>query len=53
MSVHPVLAATAGVIFLSQLPRLHEWTGIIIVVSVNALAVWTASRRNTRQVRTI
>jgi len=38
MSVHPVLAALAGLVLLGQVLHLHEWLGIVIVVSANACA---------------
>lgn len=41
MSVHPVLAALAGLVILDQVPGPHEVVGIGIVVSVNVLAVST------------
>ena len=37
-SVHPVLAAFAGMLILGQLLSFHEWLGIAIVVSANVLA---------------
>ncbi|MFU8875737.1 EamA family transporter [Micromonospora sp. SL4-19] len=43
MSIHPVLAALAGLALLGQVLKPHEWLGIAIVVSINALAVRTAS----------
>ncbi len=39
MSVHPVLAALSRLVLLDQTLGLHEWLGITIVVSTNALAV--------------
>jgi len=39
MSVHPVLAALAGLVLLGQLLDLHEWAGIAIVIGVNAASV--------------
>lgn len=36
MSVNPVLAALAGLLLLGQVPQLHEWIGILIVVAANA-----------------
>lgn len=42
MSVHPVLAALAGLVILDQALRLHEWTGILVVVMANLLAVAAA-----------
>jgi inner membrane transporter RhtA len=39
MSVHPVLAALAGWLILGQLLTLHEWVGIVIVITANAVAV--------------
>ncbi len=38
MSVHPVLAALAGLVILGQWLALHEWVGIAIVVVANAVA---------------
>ncbi|AVT35427.1 DMT family transporter [Plantactinospora sp. BB1] len=43
MSVHPVLAALAGIVILGQLLAPHEWAGIAVIVTVNALAVHSAS----------
>ncbi|MEO3930402.1 EamA family transporter [Micromonosporaceae bacterium B7E4] len=43
MSVHPVLAALAGTVILGQLLELHEWAGIAVIVTVNAVAVYSAS----------
>lgn len=37
MSVHPVLAAFAGLLLLGQLLDLHEWAGIAIIVGANVL----------------
>jgi inner membrane transporter RhtA len=39
MSVHPVLAALAGLVLLGQWLGLHEWAGIAIVIGVNAASV--------------
>ncbi len=39
MSVNPVIAALAGIVLLGQLLDLHEWIGVAIVVSANAVAV--------------
>jgi inner membrane transporter RhtA len=39
MSVHPVLAALAGLLLLGEQLALHHWTGILLVVTANALAV--------------
>jgi inner membrane transporter RhtA len=44
MSVHPVLAALAGLILLGQHLTAHEWAGIAIVIVVNAVAVSAGSR---------
>ncbi len=44
MSVHPVLAALAGLIVLGQHLRPHEWAGIVIVIVVNAVAAGAGSR---------
>lgn len=39
MSVHPVLAALAGLLVLGEELALHHWAGILLVVTANALAV--------------
>ena len=39
MSVHPVLAALAGLLVLGQVLDLHEWAGIGLVVAANVAAV--------------
>lgn len=52
MSVHPVLAALAGVALLQQVPSAHEALGIGIVVAANVVAVSTlpaAEGRRRRQ----
>lgn len=38
MSVHPVLAALAGLLILGQRLDLHEWLGIAVIVGANVLA---------------
>ncbi|SES25460.1 inner membrane transporter RhtA [Lentzea xinjiangensis] len=47
MSVHPVLAALAGLVVLGERLELHHWAGISLVVTANALAVtcsqWSGS----------
>ncbi|HEX7307151.1 EamA family transporter [Lentzea sp.] len=47
MSVHPVLAALAGLVVLGERLELHHWAGILLVVTANALAVtcsqWSGS----------
>lgn len=45
MSVHPVLAAFAGLVILHQVPALHEGVGIGIVVGANIVAVSTLRPR--------
>jgi inner membrane transporter RhtA len=45
MSVHPVLAALAGLALLGQLLAPHEWVGIAIVVLANAAAIRATSGR--------
>jgi inner membrane transporter RhtA len=42
MSVNPVIAAVAGIVLLGQVLDPHEWAGIAIVVTANALAVATS-----------
>lgn len=38
-SAHPVFAALAGLVLLGQVLAPHEWVGILVVVTVNTLAV--------------
>jgi inner membrane transporter RhtA len=52
MSIHPVLAALAGLVILGQALGLHEWLGIAIVVTANTLAVLAAHTRSQRAVAT-
>ncbi|MET9634124.1 EamA family transporter [Lentzea sp. NPDC006480] len=46
-SVHPVLAALAGLLLLGERLDVHHWAGILLVVTANALAVtctkWSGS----------
>ncbi|NYD98915.1 inner membrane transporter RhtA [Kineosphaera limosa] len=44
MSVHPVLAAFAGLVLLGQWLAVHEWIGILIVVTANAVALGVGAR---------
>lgn len=44
MSVNPVLAATAGVVFLGERPGLLEWSSIGAIVLANVLSVATSER---------
>jgi inner membrane transporter RhtA len=46
MSVHPVLAALAGLVLLGQHLELHEWAGIMTVIGVNAVAVGAGARED-------
>ena len=46
MSVHPVLAALAGLVLLGEVLDLHEWVGIGLVVAANAVAVAMAGQRD-------
>ncbi|MET0784766.1 MAG: EamA family transporter [Leifsonia flava] len=48
MSIHPVVAAIAGLLVLHQVPVAHEWIGIAIIVAVNATI--TGMRRAGRPV---
>ncbi len=41
MSVHPVMAALAGMVLLGQHLGAHEWTGIVVVVLANGVAAAT------------
>jgi inner membrane transporter RhtA len=41
MSVHPALAAFAGLVILNQVPDVHELVGIGIVIATNVIAVST------------
>jgi inner membrane transporter RhtA len=53
MSIHPVLAALAGLVILDQVLALHEWAGIVIVVTANALAVAAASQAQNSSANTL
>lgn len=44
MSMQPVMAAFAGLLLLGQVLVAHEWAGIVLVVTANALGVWARSR---------
>lgn len=44
MSVHPGLAALAGLVLLGQVPAVHEWIGMAIIVMANVAAVTMAHR---------
>jgi inner membrane transporter RhtA len=46
MSIHPVLAALAGLVILQQVLDLHEWAGIVVVVIANILAVAAAQAQS-------
>ncbi len=48
MSIHPALAALAGLVILQQVLALHEVVGIAIVVATNVVAVSTLSPRPRR-----
>lgn len=48
MSLHPVVAALAGVLMLGELLTLQEWSGIFLVVVSNAV-VTTANVRRSRR----
>jgi len=39
MSVHPVLAACAGMVLLGQLPGPYQWAGMALIVAANTVAV--------------
>lgn len=39
MSIHPVCAALAGIVILGQSLDAHEWVGILVIVTINAVAV--------------
>jgi inner membrane transporter RhtA len=51
MSVHPVLAALAGLVILGLVLSAHEWIGIVLVVSTNAVAVLAVSRQSATVLR--
>lgn len=51
MSVHPVFAALAGLVLLGERLHPHEWLGIVVVVTINVLAVTPAGDRRLREVR--
>ena len=38
MSVHPVLAALAGIVLLGQVLNVREWVGVLIVIASNGVA---------------
>lgn len=42
MSVHPAVAALAGLLVLGQVLDTHEWAGITVIVLANAVTVATA-----------
>ena len=48
MSIHPVLAALAGLAVLGQRLDGHEWAGIVVVVLANAVAVSLHGRAGPR-----
>jgi inner membrane transporter RhtA len=48
MSVHPVLGALAGLQILGEVLRVHQWTGIGIVVATNVIAILAVSRVRSR-----
>jgi inner membrane transporter RhtA len=45
MSINPILAALSGIVVLGQVLVLHEWLGIALIVSANAVAISVAGRR--------
>lgn len=45
MSVNPVLAATAGLVFLGQALQIGEWLSIAAIVAANVISVLTTSQR--------
>lgn len=49
MSIHPVLAALAGLVLLGQVLALREWVGIGMVVAANATETWWAAGRSKRE----
>lgn len=51
MSVHPVLAAVAGLLLLGQALAAHEWTGILMVVLANLVALGLGARARMRATR--
>lgn len=48
-SLHPVFAALAGLVLLSQVLELHEWIGILVVVLVNVAAVLWAREKQVHE----
>ena len=48
MSIHPVLAALAGLAILGQALHVHQWLGILVVVSANAVATASTARAPVR-----
>lgn len=45
MSLSPVIAVLAGLVILHQVPVMHEWVGIAIIVAVNATVTGMRSTR--------
>jgi inner membrane transporter RhtA len=45
MSIHPVLAALAGLLILGEVLAVHEVVGIGVVVAANVVAVASLPRR--------
>ena len=45
MSLHPVLAALAGVLVLGQVLAPHETVGMLVVVAANAVTVASGHTR--------
>lgn len=48
MSTQPVLAALAGLVLLGETLALHEWLGIAVVVTANAVVVATDNQQRGR-----
>lgn len=47
MSVHPVLAALAGLVLLDQVLNVREWAGVVTVIAANAVATLATRERTT------
>ncbi|MBR8743909.1 DMT family transporter [Nocardiopsis sp. MG754419] len=48
MSVHPVMAALAGLLVLGQTPHWVDWAAILTIVSANAISAAALGRRSGR-----
>lgn len=49
MSLNPIFAAAAGVLVLDEQIEVHQWIGILVIVSANVVTGRSASRRTPRR----